>query len=320
MNKDSIIKEINKVSYWRHTIKLPFGLATPGRIGSDLIRRLNLPKDMSGKTLLDIGTFDGLCAFEAESRNASRVLAIDTWHGEGTDDPEWWLQLHTGGLGFRIAKKILNSKVESKELSVYVLDPKRLGKFDYVLMCGLLYHLRDPITAIERALSVTKGVLVIESALISIKNIDLPIVVFTKKLNREVHPSNWWEFSQSAVEDICYTAGASRVVVENIFWYPSTRRYIRVKGTIDLFEYPRIDAQIVNNIDSDGELELEVDSRRYTFRDGYYWLRVIIRKANFDNKLYGWFRLPPGNDLPKWREEKVKLKGREGRIVLKVFL
>lgn len=317
MNKDLIIEEIKKVSYWRHRIKLPFGPETPGRIGQELISRLNLPKDMSGKTLLDIGTFDGLCAFEAESRNASRVLAIDTWHGKGTDDPEWWLQLHTGGLGFKIAKKILDSKVESKELSVYDLDPKRLGKFDYVLMCGLLYHLRDPITAIERALSVTKGVLLIESALISIKSIDLPIVVFTKKLNREVHPSNWWEFSQSAVEDMCYTAGASRTVVENIFWYRPTRRYIRVKGKIDLFEYPTVDAQVVNSIDSDGELQ--VDSRRYTFRDGYYWLRVIIKRANFDNKLYGWLRLPSGTDLPKLHEEKVTLTKREGRIVLKVY-
>ena len=66
IEEESIIKEVNKVPYWRHRIKLPFGIETPGRIGPELIKHLNLPKDMSGKTLLDIGSFDGLCAFEAE--------------------------------------------------------------------------------------------------------------------------------------------------------------------------------------------------------------------------------------------------------------
>lgn len=316
MNKESIIKEINKVPYWRHRIKLPFGLETLGRIGPELIKSINLPKDLSGKSVLDIGTFDGLCAFEAERRNAERVLAIDVWHGKGSDDPEWWLQLHTRGLGFKIAKKILNSKVESKELSVYALDPKKHGKFDYVLMCGLLYHLRDPLTAIERALSVTKGVLIIESALISIEGINLPIIVFTKKLNQEVHPSNWWEFSQSTIEDMCYVAGASKVVVENVVWCSTNKRYISINGKIDIFKYPRIDAQMIISIELDGELE--VNSHHYTFRNGYYWLRVMIRKTNFENKLYGWLRFPSGNNLPKLREEKVELKKREGRIVLRV--
>lgn len=314
MNRESVLHEVQKVPYWRHKIRLPFGILTPGRIGADLIRRLKLPNDLSGKTLLDIGTFDGLCAFEAERRSALRVLAVDTWHGRGSDDPGWWAQLHTGGLGFRVAKKVLGSKVESKELSVYNLSPTNIGKFDYVLMCGLLYHLRDPLTAIERALSVTRGVLIIESLLVSIKSVGEPILIFTKRRNREVHPANWWEFSRSSIEDLCYVAGARSVRVRSISWHPSTKRFLQLSGRIRLFEFPRRDSRVTRTI-SVGR-EVEVDSRRFTFRDGHYWLRIAVRRGKSpENPVYAWLRLPGDREPPNFRERAVRSDRREGRVV-----
>src|SRR5262244_2154854 len=43
------------------------------------LRLLQIPDDLSGKTVLDIGAWDGFFSFEFERRGAKRVLAIDTF-------------------------------------------------------------------------------------------------------------------------------------------------------------------------------------------------------------------------------------------------
>lgn len=42
--------------------------------------------------------------------------------------------------------------------------PKRVGLFDVVLFSGMLYHVRDPIKAIQNAASVCKKHLIVETA------------------------------------------------------------------------------------------------------------------------------------------------------------
>ncbi len=43
------------------------------------LRLMQIPEDLSGMTVLDIGAWDGFFSFEFERRRAKRVLAIDTW-------------------------------------------------------------------------------------------------------------------------------------------------------------------------------------------------------------------------------------------------
>lgn len=54
-----------------------------------------IPKDLKGKNVLDIGTLEGYFSFLAEKRGANRVLAIDNVEQEG----------------FHLVKKMLKSKV-----------------------------------------------------------------------------------------------------------------------------------------------------------------------------------------------------------------
>src|SRR5438874_1190950 len=65
------------------------------------LKFLQIPADLRGKTVLDIGAWDGFFSFECERRGASRVLAIDTyaWDEHGMD-------------GFLLAKEVLASRVE----------------------------------------------------------------------------------------------------------------------------------------------------------------------------------------------------------------
>jgi hypothetical protein len=57
----------------------------------------------------------------------------------------------------------LDSKVEVFPGAVYTLDPKRLGMFDIVLFCGVLYHCRYPALAVDRVRTVTRGTCYIET-------------------------------------------------------------------------------------------------------------------------------------------------------------
>ena len=58
---------------WWHTIDLGNGIVTRGRGGSeDRMSWIRLPASLAGRSVLDIGAFDGLFSFEAEKRGARR--------------------------------------------------------------------------------------------------------------------------------------------------------------------------------------------------------------------------------------------------------
>ena len=63
---------------WFHSIPLNDGTVTPGLDASMAkLEQICLPKDLTGKTVLDIGSWDGFFSFQAEKAGAKRVLATD---------------------------------------------------------------------------------------------------------------------------------------------------------------------------------------------------------------------------------------------------
>jgi tRNA (mo5U34)-methyltransferase len=124
---------------WYHRIELMPGLVTPGAHDSNkalsALDRIGLPASCTGLRVLDIGCRDGYFAFELERRGAN-VTAID--HAEPTLT------------GFSIAADALGSRVDYRVLNVYDLDPERDGLFELVLFLGVLYHVRNPLLALDR--------------------------------------------------------------------------------------------------------------------------------------------------------------------------
>jgi len=93
--------------------------------------------DFHGKSVLDIGCWDGYWSFDAQRRGAKEVLATD-------DVTQNW----SGGEGLKIAKQLFQSSVEiNQEMSVYKLSSLQ-RKFDIVLCLGVFYHLVDPFRAL----------------------------------------------------------------------------------------------------------------------------------------------------------------------------
>lgn len=314
MQEGEIIAAVRGVPYWRHRISLPFGIETPGQIGRDLLDRLALDGSLTGARVLDVGTFDGLCAFEAERLGAGEVVGMDTWTGKGTDNPQWWNQMHTGGKGFEVACAALQSATTGLECSVYALSPDTHGYFNIVIMCGLIYHLRDPLIAIEKALGITKDYLLIESAFVEFEDNVEPTVNFVRRRGALINPSNWWEFSRMALEDLCYVAGARTVTIRNIVWHTVTHRSIQLGGQpMSLYCAPRTDAECIHHLNVVNTIT--VVGRRYILRDGLNWLRVC---SDSDAGLTGWFRFDDGLSLPPITMTPVRGHRREGRVVLEV--
>jgi tRNA (mo5U34)-methyltransferase len=131
------------------------------------MRLLQIPKDLTGKTVLDMGSWDGFWAFECERRGAKRVLAIDTWVSERHYQT------------FLYAHERMGSKIDHVRMDAHDLSPEAIGKFDLVLCLGLLYHLRHPLRALERIRSVTSDQLILETnSLIPAVHERTPMITF----------------------------------------------------------------------------------------------------------------------------------------------
>src|SRR5437588_6723777 len=138
------------------------GLVTrPRHVQRRFRRRLELlqvPQDLTGKTVLDIGAWDGYFSFEFERRGAKRVLAIDSYSWDHR--PEGYPR----GLDcFLLAREFFNSKVEHRRLDVHELSPDAIGTFDLVFCAGVLYHMRHPLLGLEKIRSVTNRQLILET-------------------------------------------------------------------------------------------------------------------------------------------------------------
>ena len=143
---------VESVEHWYHRMEVAPGVWTPGVNDSQLVlEALDLPDDLSGMRVLDIGTRDGFFAFECERRGAE-VVAVDYLPPEQT--------------GFPVARDLLGSAVEFVQGNVYDLSQQRFGLFDLVLFLGVLYHLRDPMLALDRVGDVANGQVIVETQMI----------------------------------------------------------------------------------------------------------------------------------------------------------
>jgi len=203
MSTDELKKHVNSIK-WFHRIDLGNGIITPGRSKShEKLQTLKMDKNLSGKTVLDIGAWDGFFSFEAERRGASRILATDyyVWN----NDKHWGSKK-----GFELARNALNSKVEDKDIDVFDLSPETVGSFDLVLFLGVLYHLRYPLLALEKVASVTKNQLILETQ-VDMLNIKRPVLAFYPN-NELAHDSgSWWAPNISATEYMLKDVGFKKV-------------------------------------------------------------------------------------------------------------
>jgi tRNA (mo5U34)-methyltransferase len=216
MTPREIRERVNAIQ-WFHSIDLGNGIVTPGRDRSaEKLKQLHLPERLDQRTVLDIGAWDGFFSFEAERRGARRVLAIDSysWNGSG-----WGTQA-----GFNLARRVLNSQVEDREVEVLDLTPERLGTFDVVFFLGVLYHLKNPQRALEHVASVTGDLLILETH-VDLLHLERPAVAFYPGEELDGDATNWCGPNFSALEWMLRDVGFQdlRRVFESPRWWRSGR-------------------------------------------------------------------------------------------------
>ena len=204
---DTVRSEVDALR-WYHTIDLGSGVVTKGVDDTPArLPLLRLPSDLSGQSVLDIGAWDGFFSFEAERRHAKRVVATDhySWHGQGWGTGK-------GKAGFELARRVLGSRVEDCDIDVLDLSVERVGTFDLVLFLGVLYHLPNPLLALERVSAVTSRCLVLETV-VDMVGIGRPAAAFYPGSELNNDPTNWWGPNHAAVCGMLAAVGFTRVDV-----------------------------------------------------------------------------------------------------------
>ncbi len=103
------LRELVASRPWWHRIDLGHGIVTPGL--DDSARKLEwlqLPDSFEGKSVLDVGAYDGFFSFEAERRGARRVVASD------------WFAWKLSGMGRALGRLGLNAFRQTK---MVMMDP-----------------------------------------------------------------------------------------------------------------------------------------------------------------------------------------------------
>jgi tRNA (mo5U34)-methyltransferase len=177
---------------------------------------IGMPASLSGKTVLDIGAWDGFYSFEAERRNAARVLA--------TDDFAW--RTEDSKAGFRLARRALQSNVEDMNVDVMDLRPERVGVHDLVLFLGVLYHMRHPLLALEKVASVTGGHLIVETH-VDLLDVDRPAMAFYPGTELSGDMTNWCGPNPAMVLAMLQVVGFRKSAIHaGPFEFPASTRMI----------------------------------------------------------------------------------------------
>lgn len=201
LTRASLADEIGE-RRWYHNFDFGDGVVTPGREAQDAkLTALELP-DVTGKTVIDIGAYDGYYSFECEKQGAARVVASDHW--------SWTWPGEDARRNFDLVHSILDSKVEPLLCPVEQLNGEEHGTFDLTLFLGVLYHAPDMLGYLRAVRSVTSGMLVLET-LVDGLEIDRPAAIFYPPGAIPGDDSNHWGPNPACVEEMLLKVGFSRV-------------------------------------------------------------------------------------------------------------
>lgn len=211
IDQEQLRREVESVP-WFHQIDFGKGLLSPGAIKLSKIERNNAVifdrVNVSGKSLLDIGCWDGAYSIAAIRRGASRVLATDHYVWHHLSDRK----------AFELARAHLAPSIEAQDIDVPDISVESVGVFDIVLFLGVFYHLRHPFEALERVAKIARECLVVESRLLRTLT-RKPIMRFYPGSELDGDPTNWWAPNRACIEAMLFDLGFRKI----LFKHPDRR-------------------------------------------------------------------------------------------------
>ena len=187
---------------WYHGFEFEDGTSIPGVLPVETSKyrysKFPIPEDLTGKRVLDIGTWDGWFSFEAE-RHGAEVTAVDL-----VEMPTFW-EVH----------RKLGSRVTYRELDLFDIPQADLGTFDYVFFLGVLYHTKYPLLALELVCGLTSDTAIVESYVTDGANWeehrdDIPVLEFYEADELGGQLDNWFGPTVGCLIAMCRAAGFCR--------------------------------------------------------------------------------------------------------------
>jgi len=205
---------IDRLGPWYHNVVFAPGVQTNSSNADYPASRWRIldsliPKDLRGKSVLDIGCNSGFFSLEMKKRGADRVVGVDFM-------PHLLAQA-------RFASHWFDLPVELYECDAY--DVQSLGSsFDIVIFVGVLYHLKHPLYALEKIASICNETMYFQSMvrgpagdieplddypISEVAVFDQPawpkLYFIEKKFNGD--ESNWWIATGSCLKAMVRTSG-----------------------------------------------------------------------------------------------------------------
>ena len=159
-SEESVLRE-----KWFYRFRLPSGARTESVLPPEVLpihetrERMLLgyldpvfENSWSSTDCIDVACHEGYFGALLAGRGCRRVLGVDA-------RPENLAR------AARMAAALGLSNMEFRQGDVSEMDPTSFGKFDVVLMFGLLYHLEDPVTALHLLRGLCRKVAVLETQL-----------------------------------------------------------------------------------------------------------------------------------------------------------
>jgi tRNA (mo5U34)-methyltransferase len=140
LSQEQIRRRVAELGQWFHNLDLRGVKTAPDHFLGDYPEvkwqrfAKAVPKDLTGKSVLDVGCNAGFYSIQMKQRGAERVVAIDT-------DENYLAQA-------RFAAEVNGVDIEFRNLSIYRVGELK-EQFDLVLFMGVLYHLRHPLLALD---------------------------------------------------------------------------------------------------------------------------------------------------------------------------
>lgn len=168
------------------------------------------PDDLRGASVLDIGCNAGYFSMQIKMRGAGRVLGIDHL--------EHYLKQAA------VCTRIWDLDIEYRKLDVDQVTDLR-EEFDIVVFAGVLYHLKNPLRAIEDLAAVCRDVILLETEIMSndprnrvyvrqgpfgqvkVRACRTGIMKFVEGAELNGDGSNWWIPDTECVFGMLRTAG-----------------------------------------------------------------------------------------------------------------
>lgn len=211
----NLARRIAELGEWFHNLDLRGVQTAPNHFLGDFPNvkwksiSAEIPRDLSGATVLDLGCNGGFYSIQMKQRGAARVLGIDV-------EDRYLNQA-------RFAAETLGLEIEFEKRSVYDVD-RIAGKFDFVFFMGVFYHLRYPLYALDKVVQKVGSKLIFQSMTRGSETVreweenyqfwnkeifrkpDFPAMYFIEKKYAD-DPTNWFIPNRAAVEAALRSSG-----------------------------------------------------------------------------------------------------------------